>query len=175
MGMTPQTGLPQSARVGDFDLFALLKLHAAGFTTDRVLETLGQRGGLLGISGISADLRDIEQAAAGGDERAALAIEVFVESLRHYLGAYLAAINGADAIVFTGGIGQHSAAVRAAAIEEMDYARIVLDEAKNAAADGDAETRIDAAESRTQIWVMPTDEEQIVARQAAQVLAMREA
>lgn len=171
MGMTPQSGLPQSGRVGDFDTFALLKLNAAGHSTDDVLKTLGKQGGLLGISGVSSDLRDIEAAAAKGHARAQLAIDVLVESIRHYIGAYLAVLNGADAIAFTGGIGQHGKAIRAAVLSEMDYAGIELDVKKNHAADGHAESRIDAAESRTQLWVMPTNEEWIVARQTVEALS----
>lgn len=170
-GMTPQSGLPQSGRVGDFDLYALLKLNAAGHSTQAVLDTLGHDGGLKGISGVGSDLRDIERAADEGNERAKLAIDVFVESLRHYIGAYLAVLNGADAIVFTGGIGQHSARVRAAALAEMDYAGIAPDASNNDAARGDSEARIDAADRRVQLWVMPTNEELIVARQAAAALS----
>ncbi|MFA7235783.1 MAG: acetate/propionate family kinase [Phycisphaeraceae bacterium] len=170
MGLTPQTGLPQSARVGDFDIFALLKLNAAGITTDAALKTLGKEAGLLGISGVSGDLRDIEAAAAQGNARARLAIDVFVEAIRHYIGAYLAVLNGADAIVFTGGIGQNAKAIRAAVLNDMDYAGISLDKNKNAICEGSEESRIDAASGKTRIWVLPTNEELIVARQTVDVL-----
>ncbi|MHB1155695.1 MAG: acetate/propionate family kinase [Phycisphaerales bacterium] len=170
MGLTPQTGLPQSARVGDFDIYALLKLNAAGITTDAALKTLGKEAGLLGISGVSGDLRDIEAAAAQGNARAQLAIDVFVEAIRHYIGAYLAVLNGADAIVFTGGIGQNAKAIRAAVLQDMDYAGISLDKNKNAICEGSKESRIDAASGKTRIWVLPTNEELIVARQTADVL-----
>lgn len=170
MGLTPQTGLPQSARVGDFDIFALLKLNAAGISTDAALKTLGKEAGLLGVSGVSSDLRDIEAAAAQGNARARLAIDVFVEAIRHYIGAYLAVLNGTDAIVFTGGIGQNAKAVRAAVLKDMDYAGIVLDKNKNAICEGSEESRIDAASGKTHIWVLPTNEELIVARQTVDVL-----
>jgi len=170
MGLTPQTGLPQSGRVGDIDIYALRKLAAAGIDADEALRVLGQEAGLAGLSGVSSDMREIEAAAADGDARAQLAIDVFVESLRHYIGAYLAVLNGAEAICFTGGIGQHGKAVRAAALADLDYAGIAIDPAKNKAASGKDETRIDADGSGVRIWVLPTDEELIVARQTADVL-----
>jgi len=170
MGLTPQTGLPQSTRVGDVDIYALLKLRSAGIDADTALQQLSKSGGLLGISGVGADLRDIEAAADEGNERAQLAIEVLIESIRHYIGAYLAVLNGVDAITFTGGIGQNSPLVRAGALERMDYAGIALDGETNDRIEGDAEARIDAPDSRVQLWVLPTNEELIVARQAVEVL-----
>ena len=170
-GMTTQGGLTHGTRIGDFDTFALLKLQAAGIEMDEIWRRLGHESGLVGISGVSSDMRDVEQAAADGNERAQLAVGVFVETVRHYLGAYLAILNGADAVCFTGGIGQHGADIRAAILENMDYAGICFDPVKNQSVDGNAETRIDAADSRTQIWVLPTNEELIVARQTVQALA----
>ncbi|MEX0775304.1 MAG: acetate/propionate family kinase [Phycisphaeraceae bacterium] len=170
MGLSAQSGLPQANRVGDFEIFALLKLQAAGITTDEALRTLGKESGLLGISGVSADMRDIEAAAAQGNQRAKLAIDVLVESIRHYLGAYLVVLGGADAICFTGGIGQNSKLIRAAVLDDLAWAGIVIDDAKNQAAKGNAETRIDAEVSKAQIWVLPTNEELIVARQTVAVL-----
>lgn len=171
-GMTAQSGVFHNNRVGDFDAFALLKLLAIeGGDLNEIFRKLGREGGLLGISGISADLREVEAAAAGGDARAKLAVEAFIDSCRHYVGAYLAVLNGADAIVFTGGIGQHGKAVRAGICAGMDYAGILLDARKNDAAGGDVETRIDADGSKAQLWVLPTNEELIVARQAVEVLS----
>jgi acetate kinase len=170
MGLTPQTGLPQSSRVGDIDIFALLKLEAAGIEPSDALHGLGKEAGLAGLSGVGGDLRDIRAAAAEGNERAQLAVDVLVESLRHYIAAYLGVLNGADAIVFTGGIGQHQPAVRAAALARFDYAGIKLDEAANESATGGDEQRIDAADSAAQVWVLPTNEELIVARQTAEVV-----
>ena len=143
MGMSPQSGLPQNNRVGDFDPFALpLVMRRTGQSLDTVLETLAQRSGLLGLSGVSGDVRDLEQAAAGGNTRARLALDVYTTSVRHYLGAYLVELGGADAIVFTGGIGENSASVRAAVCRNLELLGIALDETKNSAAQGEA--RIDA-------------------------------
>jgi len=173
LGTTPQTGVFHNNRVGDFDAFAMLKLIDAGLDTDAIFEALGKRGGLLGLSGVSADMREVEQAAAGGNERAQLAVDAFVDSCRQYVGAYMAVLRGADAIVFTGGIGQHGAAVRAAICDGFGWAGVKLDRDTNAEADGNAETRIDAGDGKddVQVWVIPTNEELIVARQTQAVLA----
>ena len=172
-GMTAQSGTFHASRVGDFDAFAILKLLKAGVDLDTVWSTLGKNAGLKGLSGVSADMREVEEAAAAGNERARLAIDAFVESCRHYVGAYLAALNGADALVFTGGIGQHGKAVRAAICRDMDYAGIRLDPVKNDRARGNDESRIDGDGGTTQIWVLPTNEELIVARQTVDALAQQ--
>lgn len=168
-GMTAQSGMFHASRVGDFDSFALLKLLKAGIDLDTVFQKLGKEGGLKGLSGVSADMREVEQAAKRGDQRAELAVDAFVETCRHYLGAYLAILNGADVIVFTGGIGQYGKAIRAAICRDMDYAGIVLDETKNQNAGGKDDARID--KGRVAIWVIPTNEELIVARQTVEALA----
>src|SRR5262249_34936916 len=127
-GTTPQSGQPQNNRVGDFDTFALLKvLPRFGLTFEQALQKMAKEGGLLGISGVSNDMREVEAAAASGNERAKLAFDVFVESVRDYVGAYLAVLNGTDMIVFTGGIGENCAAFRSAVCDRMDYAGIKLD------------------------------------------------
>jgi len=168
MGMSPQSGLPQNNRVGDFDVFALpALLRSTGKTLEQLLDDLANRSGLLGLSGHN-DLRDIENAAAAGDAKAKLALDVFVASVRHYLGAYLVLLNGADAIVFTGGIGENSAAMRAAVCADLSWFGIALDGAANRTAKG--EMPIHAASSRVAIWIMPTNEEVVVARQARDLL-----
>jgi len=168
MGMSPQSGLPNNNRVGDFDLFALpVLIRGTGKTLDEILDVLANHSGLLGLSGFN-DLRDIEAAAAKNDPKARIALDVFVASVRHYLGAYLLLLGGADAIVFTGGIGENSVAMRSAVCNDLTWFGIVLDEAKNRNAKGEA--RIDATESRVQVWIMPTNEEIIVARQSRDLL-----
>jgi acetate kinase len=169
LGMSPQSGLPHNNRVGEFDLFALpALLRATGKTLEQLLDDLANRSGLLGLSGGRNDLRDIEAAAASGDADAQLAIEVFVASVRHYLGAYLLLLNGADAIVFTGGIGENSARMREAVCANLDWFGISLDRAKNERAKG--EMAIHNGNSRVQLWIMPTNEELIVARQTKALL-----
>ena len=168
MGMSPQTGLPNNNRVGDFDPFALpVLMRGTGKTLDQLLDDLANRGGLLGLSGFN-DLRDIEAAAAEGNDKARLALDVFVANTRHYLGAYLLLLGGADAIVFTGGIGENSVRMRAEVCRDLEWFGVSIDAAKNQAAKGEA--RFDAAGSRVQLWIMPTNEEIIVARQARDLL-----
>lgn len=172
-GTTPQSGVFHNNRVGDFDAFALLKamnLPSVQGDLEKAMHLMGKQGGLLGISGVSPDLREVQAAAAEGNERAKLAIDAFIESIRHYVGAYLAILNGCDALVFTGGIGQHNTPIRDAVCQDMDYAGIMLDPQKSKQANGSEETRIDK-QGKVAIWVVPTNEELIVARQTYDVLA----
>lgn len=169
LGMSPQSGLPQNNRAGDFDPFALpVLLKETGKPLTELLKDLDSRSGLLGLSGLSGDVRDLEEAAAQGNARARLALDVFTTAIRHYLGAYLVELGGADVIVFTGGIGENSVQVRSAVCAGLDMFGIVLEPTANSLAKG--ECTISASGSRTQIWVMPTNEEIVVARQAKQLL-----
>ena len=174
MGMSPQTGLLQNNRVGDFDPFALpILLRKTGKTLVQILEDLSSKAGLLGLSGVSQDCRDVEEAAAKGNERAKLALDVFVSSIRQYLGAYLTVLGGADVIVFSGGIGENSQRVRANTCKNMEWAGIVLNEAKNDSLPRGSESCISTAGSKTQIWVVPTNEEIVVARQTAEAVGLK--
>ncbi len=167
LGMSPQTGLPHNNRVGDFDPFALpIILRKSGKTLAQVLEELSSKGGLLGVSGLSGDARDLEEAAAKGHARAKLALDVFIASIRHYLGAYLTILGGADAIVFSGGIGENSSLIRSGVCRNMSWAGIELDEAANTKVARGSEAKISTDSSKTQIWVLPTNEEIVVARQS---------
>ncbi len=169
LGMSPQTGLPHNNRVGDFDVFALpIILRETGKSLDEVLSILANKSGLEGVSGAGCDLRDIEEAAAQGNARAELAIGIFVAAVRQFLGAYLLELNGADAIVFTGGIGENSVRIRTGVCRELDWFGIELDPAKNQA--GPAERAVSTPGSRVQVWTVPTNEEIVVARQSKQLL-----
>jgi acetate kinase len=169
MGMSPQTGLPQNNRVGDFDPFALpVILRATGKTLEQVLDDLANRSGLLGLSCGFNDLRDIEEDARKGGTVSQQAIDVYVAAVRHYLGAYLLLLGGVNAIVFTGGIGENSATTRRAVCADLDWFGIRLDPGRNDEACGEA--RIDSVDSRVQLWIMPTNEELIVARQVHDLL-----
>jgi acetate kinase len=173
MGMSPQTGLLQNNRVGDFDPFALpILLRKTGRTLAQILEDLSSKAGLLGLSGVSQDCRDVEEAAAKGNERAKLALDVFVASIRQYLGSYLTVLGGADAIVFSGGIGENGPQIRANVCRNMEWAGIVLDEEKNNSLPRGSESCISAASSKTQVWVVPTNEEIVVARQTAEAVGL---
>ncbi|MCY2968907.1 MAG: acetate/propionate family kinase [Planctomycetota bacterium] len=174
LGMSPQTGLPHNNRVGDFDAFSLpILLRKTGKTLEQLLEELSSKGGLLGLSGLSPDVRDLEQAAANGHVRAKLALDAFVSSIRLYLGGYLALLGGADAIVFSGGIGENSRLVRRDVCRNMEWAGIELDEALNDSAKGEA--CLSKPGSKVQVWVVPTNEEIVVARQSVEALAARKA
>jgi len=169
MGMSPQSGLAHNNRVGDFDPFALpLIMRKTGLSLERVLDELAERGGLLGLSGLSGDIRDLEEAAEGGHARARLALDVFVAGIRYHLGAMLVELGGADAIVFTGGIGENGTRIRSAVLSGLEELGIALDASANARASG--ECRISAGNSRAQVWVVPTNEELIVARQTKQLI-----
>jgi acetate kinase len=169
MGMSPQSGLPQNNRVGDFDAFALPRImQQSGKSLAEVLSILANQSGLLGVSGVSTDYRDIAEAAGNGNARAKLALDIYAASVRHYLGAYLVELGGADAIVFTGGIGENRNDLRTAVCHNLAELGIALDPVANQEARG--EVSIHASQSRVQIWVMPTNEELVVARLAAKLL-----
>ncbi|HUS39949.1 MAG TPA: acetate/propionate family kinase, partial [Pirellulales bacterium] len=137
-------------------------------TLDDLLEHLGSHGGLLGISGLSGDIRDLTEAADAGNERAQLALDTFVSNIRQYLGWMLVELGGADAVVFTGGIGENATDIRAAVCRNLDQLGILLDAELNASASG--ESRINAESSQSEVWVVPTQEEIVVARQLCAVL-----
>jgi acetate kinase len=169
LGMSPQSGLPHNNRVGDFDVFALpVILRETGLSLEQTLDVLANKSGLEGLGGAGNDLRDIEAAAAAGNPRAGLAIDVFVASVRHYLGAFLVELGGADAIVFTGGIGENSLRMRNGVCRDLGWFGIELDPTRNAA--GPAERKVSADGSRVELWTVPTNEELVVARQARDLL-----
>jgi acetate kinase len=167
-GMTAQSGLPHNNRVGDFDAFTMLKLVKAGMGVEDIFKKLSKEGGMLGMSGVSPDMRDIEKAADAGDARAKLAIEAFAESVRHYIGAYLVALGGCDVLVFTGGIGENGIGFRERVCQNLQWAGIDLDRNKNQVRGQESE--ISAVESDCAIWIVPTNEELIVARQTVAAL-----
>jgi acetate kinase len=169
MGFSPQTGLPQSRRVGEFDPFALaLVARETGMSLQQMLDELGNNAGLAALSGTSGDMREIEEAAEKGDQRCVLTLEAFATAVRDYVGAYLVELGGADAICFTGGIGQKSPILRGMILRRLDFAGIAMDKARNERTKD--EGRIDADESATAIWVVPTNEELVVARQARELI-----
>jgi len=169
MGVSPQSGVPQGSRVGDLDVYSLkLVTSQTGRGLDELLAELGSEAGMAAISGTTGDMRDIEEGAEAGDARCQLAIDVYVTAIRDYVGAFLVELGGTDVIAFTGGIGQGSPAVRTDVLVGMDFAGVVMDAAANNATRG--EGRIDAAESAVAIWVLETNEELIVARQASALL-----
>ncbi len=170
MGGSPQTGLMNNNRCGDFDPFwCNYLIKKLGVSFDELLSILATKSGLLGVSGLSGDVRDIAKARDAGDERAKLALEVLVGDIRRYVGASLVELGGADMISFTGGIGEFRADVREMVLEGLDELGITLDKEANSKTFG-AEAKISAPGSRIEVWVVPTNEEIIVGRQTKALL-----
>ena len=172
MGFTPLEGLVMGTRSGDLDP-AILDFVAGkeGTSLHEVDSMLNRQSGLLGISGLTADMRELlAEEHENGDRRAHLAIDVFCYRVKKYLGAYIAAMNGADAIAFAGGVGENSPEIRSRICAGLDWLGISIDAAKNASVVG-SEERIDSANSRVALWVIPTDEELLIARDTWRVIA----
>lgn len=172
MGFTPLEGLVMGTRAGDFDPAILFYLADKGYDLARLNGLCNKKSGLLGISGISNDMRTLEKHAANGDERAILAIEMFCYRVRKYIGAYSAVLDSVDAVVFTGGIGENSALVRERVCRDLTHLGIVLDPKANQDAGG-RESAVSALESRVRVLVIPTNEEQAIARDAFELVGSK--
>ncbi len=165
MGFTPLEGLVMGTRSGDIDPAAVDYLRAkVGLKDDEVVNYLNKKCGMLGVSGLSSDMRDLTAAMEAGNERAKLAIEMVAYRVKKYVGSYIAVLGGVDAIVFTGGIGEHSPLTRRLVMEGMDYCGAKFDEAKNKAYDNGV-AELNAADSKVKILVVPTNEELSIARE----------
>ena len=173
MGFTPAEGLIMGTRCGDVDAGVLAFLERTeGRTASQSEEMLNKKSGLLGLSGISSDMREVLKAADEEQPRALLALKTYCYRVRKYIGAYVASMGGLDAVVFTGGIGQGSAEVRALALQGLDCMGISLDEVRNRQARGfDEICRITADDSKIAVLVVPTDEERMMAREALRALS----
>ena len=170
LGMTPQSGLPHNNRVGDLDSFALgYVMRTTGISIDEAERLLCKESGLKGLSGGYNDMRDINAQIAAGNARAKLALDFKVHETRRWIGSYFFDLNGADAIVFTAGMGENEPLVREMICANLDQLGIVLDPALNAEAKG-KEAIISAASSRVKIMVIPTNEELVVARETKRLL-----
>ena len=172
MGFTPLEGLVMGTRSGDLDP-AILEFISAkeGLTIADVDTLLNKQSGLLGISGLTHDMRDLlAEDREHADRRARLAIEIFCYRLRKYIGSYLAAMGGADAVVFAGGIGENSPDIRARVMDGMAWAGLEPDPDANARMVGGAEGQISRAGGRLAAWVIPTDEELLVARDTVRLV-----
>lgn len=171
MGFTPLEGLVMGTRSGDLDP-AILDFVAAkeGMTLREMDTMLNKQSGLLGVSGLTADMRELlAEESENGDRRARLAIDLFAYRVKKYVGAYLAAMNGADAIIFSAGIGANSPEIRERVCRGLEWLGIKFDAAKNNALVG-TEGRFDAEGSRIELWVIPTDEELLIARDTWRVV-----
>lgn len=166
-GMTPQSGLPQNNRVGDFDVFAALWLaDKKGLGVEEVVRALGKDAGLKGMSGLpSGDIRDLKEASAAGNADARISLDVYIASIRKYIGQFLVEMNGADALIFTAGIGENNPDLRADICRDMDFCGLRLDPSANEKAIR-TEALISAPDSKIEVHVIPTNEEIIIARNA---------
>jgi acetate kinase len=169
-GFSPQSGVDHAARSGELDPFAVFyMMDRTGMSVAEIREALTKKSGLLGLSGVSSDLRDIEDAADRGHARAALTVDVLAYEVKKYIGAYAAAMGGLDAVAFAGGIGENSSKVRAAACADMGFFGLDLDEAANAAR-SPHDRIVSAPGSRAAIAIVFTNEEIVVARESVRVL-----
>jgi acetate kinase len=163
MGLTPLEGLVMGTRTGDLDPAIIFHLARKGYSPEQLDAIFNKKAGLLGVSGISNDVRNLEEKAASGSEKARLALDIFAYRIKKYIGSYLAVLNGCDTIVFTGGIGEKGVRMRQRICTGMEYLGITLDPRKNEEAVG-TEASIQAADSRVGILVIPTDEEAAIAK-----------
>mgnify|MGYP005757293367 FL=1 len=170
MGFTPLAGVPMGTRSGDLDagiLEYLMNKH--GYDMKEMMNILNKKSGVLGISGVSSDFRDIENAANDGNQRAALALEAFQYSVKKLVGAYAAAMGGVDAIVFTAGVGENDPATRMAVAGGLEFMGVKMDAAANNVRG--KETVISAPDSKVKVLLIPTDEELMIARDTAEIVS----
>ena len=163
MGLTPLEGMMMGTRSGDIDASAVLAImKAEGLNPDEMSDLLNKESGVLGISGVSSDMREVTSAAEEGNKRAALALEMYSHRIKKYIGSYAAIMGGVDIIVFTAGVGEHQWDIRYNSTTGLEFLGVKLDEAKNRKNFGEEEV-ISAEDSRVKVVVVPTDEELMIA------------
>ncbi len=168
MGFTPLAGVPMGTRSGDIDVAAIEFLcRKKGMSMEEGLMYLNKKCGMLGVSGVSSDFRDLTAAEKEGNYRAGLALKMFAYSCKKYVGAYMAALGGLDCIVFTAGVGENTPSVRKAVLEGLEAFGIALDEEKNLQKNDGSVHDISAKNSKVKILVIPTNEELVIARETA--------
>ena len=172
MGFTPLEGLMMGTRCGDIDPTVIEFLsHKEGASIDEVFSILNKRSGVLGISGLTNDMRDLlEEVEEHQDRRAKLAIDMFCGKVKKYIGAYLAGMNGADAICFSAGIGENAPRLREKICENLENLGVKLDKKKNNQAVGGKEMLISKSDSKVKVYVIPTNEEVVLARDTVRVM-----
>ncbi|MDD6036775.1 MAG: acetate kinase [Lachnospiraceae bacterium] len=169
MGLTPLEGLIMGTRSGDLDPAVVQYIaNKEGKDVNEVINILNKRSGILGISGISSDFRDVQKAQKEGNHRANVAIEAFVYRVAKYIGAYVAAMNGVDAITFTAGVGENDAAIRKAVCEYLGYLGVTVDEEANNIRG--EEVQISATDSKVKVFAIPTNEELAIARETRDLI-----
>ena len=169
MGLTPTEGLMMGTRVGDVDPGALVYLMERADLDAKQLQTvINKESGVLGVSGISNDMRDIEAGIAAGNERAKLAMEMYEYRILKYIGAYAAVLDGVDIIVFTGGVGENQTKTRENICRHLNYLGVTFDAEANKVRG--EEVTISAADSKVKVVVIPTDEEMMIAEDTAEIV-----
>ena len=169
MGLTPLAGVPMGTRSGDLDAGVVQFIaNKYGKTVDQVLHELNKKSGVLAISGVSSDFRDIEEQATAGNADCELALEKFAYEVRKYIGSYAAALGGLDCLVFTAGVGENSATMRARICENLEYLGVKIDPEKNNIRGKEAVISTD--DSKVQVWVVPTNEELMIAQDTAELV-----
>ena len=169
MGFTPLVGLPMGTRCGDLDAGVIqFLMNKYGYSIDEMLNILNKKSGVLGVSGVSSDFRDLDKAAAEGNERAKLALDMFHYWVAKVAGSYVAAMNGVDAIVYTAGVGENSSATRAAISEYFGYLGVKIDPVANSKRGEDIE--ISTPDSKVKVFVIPTNEELVIARDTRDIV-----
>ncbi|MBR6236118.1 MAG: acetate/propionate family kinase, partial [Firmicutes bacterium] len=169
MGLTPLEGLMMGTRCGDLDPAAITFIQKREGLEPEELDTLmNKKSGLLGIGGYS-DARDIHTAISNGDEKAKLALDMFVHRVKKYIGSYIAELNGADALVFTAGLGENDDVFRSLTCKDMDYLGIKIDEEKNKGLRG-KDADISAPDSKVKVLILPTNEELMIARDTFEIV-----
>jgi len=168
MGLTPLAGVPMGTRSGDIDAGVVQFLcNTYGWDVNECLNVLNKKSGVLGISGVSSDFRDLAAGAKDGNENCALALDKFAYEVAKYVGAYAAALNGLDVLTFTAGVGENDGATRAAVCEYLGYLGVKIDPEKNALRG--SEIKISTEDSKVQVWVIPTNEELMIAQDTAEL------
>ena len=163
MGLTPLEGLPMGTRSGNLDPAILqFLMNKYGYTADEMLNILNKKSGVLGISGVGSDFRDLDKAAEAGNERAKLALDKFAYEVRKYIGSYAAAMGGVDILTFTAGVGENSAEMRESICKGLEFLGIRIDSEKNKTRG--KEVDISAPDSTVKVYIIPTNEELMIAR-----------
>lgn len=174
MGLTPVEGLMMGTRVGDVDPGALtFIMDKEHLTTKQLSDLINKKSGVAGISGISSDMRDIDAAIEKGDERAKLALDMYIYRIIKYVGAFAAVLNGVDVIVFTGGVGENQQVLRKRVCDHLSYLGVKIDDDVNFSSRGE-EKLISAADSKVKVVVIPTDEELMIARDTEAIVNGRQ-
>jgi len=169
MGLTPLEGVLMGTRSGNVDPAVLqFIMNHDGLTADEMLQMLNKQSGLLGISGISSDMRDVEDAAAKGNEQAQVAIDILIHGIKKYVGAYAAIMGGADVIVFTGGIGENSPELREKVLDGLAFMGASIDPNKNCVRGSECD--LSAEDSKVKVLVIPTNEELVIARDTLAIM-----